>query len=184
MNNTRKKKKVCLYDRSKLIWPTNFGCVQGTNEKIITLTKNQKIDRFGSDFGYYFGKKSSFDSRSIPYVKPNRKCAKIYNNRINNNRLSKNRILYKKYKIEKDFKVKICHSAPAFEHLGGAVQYRLYEGSLPLNNNADITAKNDISDASGKLLAPIKVPNVAEMIKYGYLSFIPDEKNKDIPKFK
>ena len=43
------------------------------DEEIIGLSKDTIIDRFGHNYGYYFGDpSSSFDNRSLSLLKPNK----------------------------------------------------------------------------------------------------------------
>lgn len=162
---------VCDYKSSEKIWPTNFGCELNEVEKEIIIKKGTILDRFGHNYGYYFGDpSSSFDERSLTLIKPNKECEPLYKKRV-----ADSTIVYRAYRVEKEFKVKECNIAPAFRHNGQGVQYRLFEGSLTENNLLfPIKPKRDQSDAKGnKVERDMYVPNVQELIDNQYISLIP-----------
>lgn len=118
-------------DFEKLEWPKNEGCEGDKNR--ITLYKGQRIDRFGSKNGFYFGDAGdSYIRRSLPYFgnyyEQNQKSIdemkenyytfyEIADKDINSD------YDYHQYEVLKEFDVSSCKIAPAFGFPGGGTQY-------------------------------------------------------------
>ena len=159
----------CDYKNNEKVWPINFGCELNETEKEITLPIGTIIDRFGHNYGYYFGDpSSSFDKRSLSLLKPGKSCEPLYIERMKDNSIA-----YNEYRVKKEFKVKTCTIAPAFNHTGHGIQYRLFEGSLGNVNNLlyPIKPKTNQSDANGNSInREMFVPNVQELIDNQYIA--------------
>jgi len=141
-------------------------------EQVITLEIGTVLDRFGTDFGFFLGKDSTFDQRSLPSVKPDSNCVDSYKTG-----LETHAILYNVYKVTKPFKVETCQIAPAFGHAGLGMQYRLFTGSIDdVNDIARVEEKSNSPEGKPGL----KVPNVKEMVTLGYLE---EMKATDPPPF-
>jgi hypothetical protein len=173
---------ACSY-LEPMAWPNHFGCRETEQEKIIELSVGTFIDRFGGNTGYYFGamnpsgKPATFDERSLPLERqfPNmpqttkNECQQEFYARINNGEgWAGHEIIYNVYKVIKPFKVKTCTIAPAFEHKGMGVQYRLFEGSIVGPEQNSIDPKTDIPTNEGTTMLA-KVPNVQELIVMNYI---------------
>lgn len=169
---------ACQYTNAEKVWPTNFGCELNEDEEIIMLPKDKIIDRFGHNYGYYFGDpSSSFDNRSLSLLKPNKECESIYKEKVEDATIP-----YNEYKVLKEFNVKKCNIAPAFNHIGKGIQYRLFDGSLA-EKTANIKPKRDQSDANGnQIKQDMLVPNVQELIDNQYIELIGKD-NITIPPF-
>ena len=169
---------MCQYTNAEKIWPTNFGCELNEAEEIIVLPKDTIIDRFGHNYGYYFGDhSSSFDNRSLSLLKPNKNCEIVYKEKVEDGSIA-----YNQYRVLKEFKVKKCNIAPAFNHIGKGIQYRLFDGSLA-ETTASIKPKRDQSDANGNPInQDMLVPNVQELIDNQYIDLIGHD-NISIPPF-
>ena len=164
---------ACFYKPEEKKWPLNFGCLIGSNEQVKILNIGDIIDRFGWNKGYYFGDiKNSYDSRSLLAIKGNEVCDAEYIKDVNKGTFP-TRIDYNQYSILKPFEVMTCTAAPLPYHKGFATQYRLYDGSITdISDKEKISEKNDISDKLGNKLKNVKVPNVEELIKLGYIKII------------
>jgi hypothetical protein len=169
---------MCQYTNAEKVWPTNFGCELNEDEEIIGLSKDTIIDRFGHNYGYYFGDpSSSFDNRSLSLLKPNKNCEIVYKEKVKDSTIP-----YNQYRVLKEFKVKKCNIAPAFNHIGKGIQYRLFDGSLA-ETTTSIKPKRDQSDANGnQIKEEMLVPNVQELIDNQYIEVIRND-NITIPPF-
>jgi hypothetical protein len=127
-------------------WPTNHGCHD--DEKIITLDIGKIIDRFGSNFGYFFGTPEyTFAQRGLNKFNNDDHCENEYEESIEKGKKGeKEGLIYNKYKVLKPFDVKTCRIKPHFTYPGGGYQYRTFEGSLVGDD------KNIISFKKGKAL--------------------------------
>ena len=171
---------ACQYTNAEKVWPTNFGCELNEDEEIIVLPKDTIIDRFGHNYGYYFGDPlSSFDNRSLSLLKPNKNCETVYKEKVEDASIP-----YNQYRVIKEFNVKKCNIAPAFNHIGKGIQYRLYDGSVPeTTTTTSIKPKRDQSDANGnRVEEEMLVPNVQELIDNQYIELIGKD-NITIPPF-
>jgi len=157
---------ACQYTNAEKVWPTNFGCELNEDEEIIVLPTDKIIDRFGHNYGYYFGDpSSSFDNRSLSLLKPNKNCENVYKEKVEDASIP-----YNQYRVIKEFNVKKCNIAPAFNHTGKGIQYRLYDGSLPETTTTTIKPKRDQSDANGnRVEGEMLVPNVQELLDNQYI---------------
>lgn len=155
---------LCEYNpKEQFKWPKYFGCDE--IERKITLQPGAIIDRFGGNYGYYFGHPSStYVMRSLHIIKPTSACQAEYKNKIKMHKL-----VYRKFQVLKPFKVKTCKILHAFDNSGGGIQYRLFETSM----KEMVSPKSDLEDAL--------IPNIGEMLAYGYI--IPIEVHH-IPKFR
>ena len=169
---------VCQYTNAEKVWPTNFGCELNEDEEIIVLPTDKIIDRFGHNYGYYFGDpSSSFDNRSLSLLKPNKNCEIVYKEKVEDASIP-----YNQYRVLKEFNVKKCNIAPAFNHIGKGIQYRLFDGSVP-KTTLNIKPKRDQSDANGnRVEQDMLVPNVQELIDNQYIELIGKD-NITIPPF-
>jgi len=151
-------------------WPPHDGCAEPLDIKDHTLNVGDRVDRFGSRFGYFLA--PYIDGKPIPYTQrsmatfqsshsnnPNIPCSNSYDEELKSGSLA-----YSIFKVVKPFTVKQCSAAPAFNQPGGGIQYRLFEGSVDTLDQPNITDKPDSSNK--------KIPNVHEMIELGYL--VPD----------
>ncbi len=168
---------ACQYTNAEKVWPTNFGCELNEDEEIIVLPTDKIIDRFGHNYGYYFGDpSSSFDNRSLSLLKPNKNCENVYKEKVEDASIP-----YNQYRVIKEFNVKKCNIAPAFNHIGKGIQYRLFDGSVPITT--PIKPKRDQSDANGnRVEQDMLVPNVQELIDNQYIEVIGKD-NITIPPF-
>ncbi len=156
----------CAYDSSSLSWPTNYGCLSGTTETIITTKVGDRFDRFGWPTGYYLGNDSStYDMRSLSHVKQMNECNDVYAYKLQHQLIK-----YTLYEVLKPFNLKTCEIEPWFNHSGHGIQYRTYENTIPDTNK--ISIKHDVSDGKNGNLPPVKVPNIQELVDYGYLKII------------
>ena len=169
---------ACQYTNAEKVWPTNFGCELNEDEEIIVLPTDKIIDRFGHNYGYYFGDpSSSFDNRSLSLLKPNKNCENVYKEKVEDASIP-----YNQYRVIKEFNVKKCNIAPAFNHIGKGIQYRLFDGSVP-KTTPNIKPKRDQSDANGnRVEQDMLVPNVQELIDNQYIELIGKD-NIIIPPF-
>lgn len=151
-------------------WPPHDGCAEPLDIKDHTLNKDDRVDRFGSRFGYFLAQ--YIDGKPIPYTQrsmatfqpahsnnPAIPCSNSYDEELKSGSLA-----YSIFKVVKPFKVKQCTAAPAFGQPGGGIQYRLVEDSIEYPDQQTITPKPEFSNK--------QIPNVHEMIKLGYL--VPD----------
>jgi hypothetical protein len=168
---------ACQYTNAEKVWPTNFGCELDEDEEIIVLPTDKIIDRFGHNYGYYFGDpSSSFDNRSLSLLKPNKNCENVYKEKVEDASIP-----YNQYRVIKEFNVKKCNIAPAFNHIGKGIQYRLFDGSVPITT--PIKPKRDQSDANGnRVEQDMLVPNVQELIDNQFIEVIGKD-NITIPPF-
>lgn len=175
---TYKKKlggDVCNYDNKdpdwneNKVWPINFGCDTDSNEIEIILPKDKILDRIGWVKGYFLGEPGySYDSRSLRILKKNKACKKEFDRRFNKGSFP-DLIEYHQYTVLKPFRVMSCYAKPFFGHNGGSIQYRLFENSLEDGDISSITEKNDITDAYGIIKPSTKVPNIKELLVFGYI---------------
>lgn len=181
-NNTRRYttmtkdlEELCKYKPSENVWPPNNGCVN--NETEILLPAGMLLDRFGSNYGYYFSNPpNSYASRSLNFVKPHYECETIYNNSTKHKSY-----VYSQFIVRIPFKVKTCEAAPAFLNVGGAPQYRTYEDSI---NPSDPTyghiidiirmRNNEYARAMNVNIHSLKeIPTVDDLLKAGYMTLEP-----------
>ena len=93
-------------------WPDDDGCPKGASVAQ-KLKVGTEIDRFGSEFGKFFGAKGeTFASRAVPYV-----CKEQE---------------YRVYKVVKEFDVQYCRALPWFAAAGGAKQYGTVQNAKEL----------------------------------------------------
>lgn len=155
----------CQYKFDELKWPSNFGCQE--NEAEITLEVDTLLDRIGYPGGFYLGTpEASFDSRSMTTSRPGAACKDYFDKNIRSGTPP-----YTIYKVAKPFKVNTCNAAAAFDHKGGATQYRLTETSIENPTSYDITLKMNIATADGAKKDGY-VPDVGEMVSLGYLTIV------------
>jgi hypothetical protein len=154
----------CEYSsKEKVNWTKYFGC--SVLERKITLERGAIIDRFGGNYGYYFGNpNSTYTMRSLHIIKPDFRCQEEYKKK-----LKKGEIVYREFMILKPLKVKTCKIIHAFDNSGGGVQYRLFEKSI----KEPVSPKPDLNNAI--------IPNVGDLIAYGYIA--PIEIHR-LPKFR
>ena len=172
LNQKTKRQKIegdCSFDWTTLKWPDFNGC--DGREQSLTFQVGETYDRYGSEKGYFLGDlRNTFDQRSMAAMKPGARCSHVFRNRL----LSKEQ-QYRQYRVLKPFVVKTCKVAPFFGHPGGGIQYRLFPGTIPLNEQSLIEYKTN--EAAGDHLKP----NVEEMVKLGYLQDV--GRNIIAPKF-
>jgi hypothetical protein len=101
----------------QLRWPPNDG-FHGTPATQI-LNPGDKIDRYGSDYGTFFGKTgASCGSRALPYD-----CAKL---------------VYNRYVVVKPLSVQAGPAESWFDEPGGSVQYKTAVSVLQLKQDGVI----------------------------------------------
>ena len=160
---------MCKFIPDSIYWPTENGCKDA--EVRVTITPGQyTLDRFGRLTGFYFGiNGESYDSRSIPGLADDSLCDDIYYDNVgkqdNDESTYPNDLWYNQFDILLPFDVMKCTAAPAFDHDGGATQFRLFEGSIPAGQNIQISNKNPNPQGDPKY-----IPNVQEMITFGYIA--------------
>jgi hypothetical protein len=166
----------CEYDKNTIVFPDNYGCINDETE--IQLNVGTILDRFGYETGFFLSNDTStYDERSLAFVKPGDQCESTYHEKIENRTLP-----YYTYQVIKPFNVKICEIAPWFGHRGHGKQYRLFANSITDTNEANqITPKNPPFLAPEKIPG-IRTPNIAEMIYSGYLKRIANPNS--VPKFR
>jgi hypothetical protein len=126
-----------MYKKPKVVintsdWPVNNGC--NISETPTMLYKGNHIDRFGSDYGFFFGIAGEpYIHRSLPWF-----GNYIPNDISNNNAIKQNfykfysqadvslnpEYDYHLYKVIKPFQMNSCVISPAFGFPGGGTQYR------------------------------------------------------------
>lgn len=107
-------------------YPPNNGAVAGTAADV-TLPAGARMDRFGSERGYYTAPTgSSFEGRALP---PGSLAEQ-----------------YRKYRVKRDITVNRSTAAPAFGQNGGATQYKLNKSVLDHMKGGDLERDESTND--------------------------------------